>query len=92
MGSFNGADVCELVVSYLLSKIFVVIDSDNIGLYRDDGVAVINNAKDPKLERLRKKHNRYIQNGGLSIAIEANLIETDILDLRFNLSTGKVLT
>ena len=89
MGSFNGADVCELVLLYLLSKIFVVIDSDNIGLYRDDGVAVINNAKDPKFERLRKKHNRYIQNGGLSITIETNLIETDILDLKFNLSTGK---
>ena len=34
MGSFNGADVFELIVLYLLSKISVVINSDNVGLYR----------------------------------------------------------
>ena len=34
MGNFNGADVCELIVLYLLSKISVVINSDNVGLYR----------------------------------------------------------
>ena len=34
MGSFNGADVCELIVLYLLSKISVAINSDNVGLYR----------------------------------------------------------
>ena len=53
-GSFNGADGCELVVLHLLSKIVAVIDLDNVGLYRDDGVAVIHIANDPKRERPRK--------------------------------------
>ena len=54
MGSFNGAEVCELVGLYLSNKISVLIYLDNISLYRDDRLAVIHNANDPKLDRLRK--------------------------------------
>ena len=54
MGSFISAEVCGLVGLYLLNKISVLIDSDNISLYRDDRLAVIHNANDPKLDRLRK--------------------------------------
>ena len=41
MGSFECAEVCQLVGLYLLSKISVLIDLDNVGLYRDDGLAVL---------------------------------------------------
>ena len=57
--SFNGTEVCELVDLCLLSKVVVHImhiDSDNIGLYRDDGLVVINNANGTKPGRLRKKY------------------------------------
>ena len=54
MGSFNGAEVCELFGLYLSNKISVLIYLDNISLYRDDRLAVIHNANDPKLDRLRK--------------------------------------
>lgn len=37
MGSFEGADDCELVGSYLLD---IVLGSINGGLYRDDGLAL----------------------------------------------------
>ena len=53
MGSFDGTDVCELVSLYLLSKISVHIDLDNVGLYRDDRLA-INDTNGPKLDRIRK--------------------------------------
>ena len=36
MGSFYGAEVCELVGLHLFSKISVLIDSDNVGLCRDE--------------------------------------------------------
>ena len=68
MGSFDGAEVCELVGLYLLSKISVIIDSDNIGLYRD-GLAVIRIANDPKRERMRKSIIATFKNKGLRIAI-----------------------
>ena len=41
MGSFDGAEVCELVGLYLLNKIKPLLDSNNIGLYRDDGLAIV---------------------------------------------------
>ena len=41
MGSFDGAETCELVGSYLLSKLTPEL-GNNIGLYRDDGLAAFN--------------------------------------------------
>ena len=41
MGSFDGAEVCELVGLYLLNKIKPLLDSNNIGLCRDDGLAIV---------------------------------------------------
>ena len=73
----------------LLSKNSVHIDSDYIGLYKDDALAVINNANGPKLDRIRKNTIAIFQSEGLGIAIETNLVETDFLDVTFNLSTGK---
>ena len=66
------------------------IDSDNVGLYRDDGLVVINNANSPKLGRLRKKYIiATFKSERLSITIDKNLVETDFLDVTFNLSAGK---
>ena len=41
MGSFDGAEVCELVGLYLLNKIKPLLGSNNVGLYRDDGLAIV---------------------------------------------------
>ena len=43
MGSFDGAEVCELVGLFVLEKIKSTLNSPNIGLYRDDGLAVFEN-------------------------------------------------
>ena len=43
MGSFDGAEVCELVGLYMLHHLsFVIGDKIVIGLYRNDGLAVGN--------------------------------------------------
>ena len=60
MGSLDSTEVFQLVSLYLLNKISVVINS-NFALYRDDDIDVIHNANGPKLDRLRKKYNCYIQ-------------------------------
>ena len=41
MGSFNGAEVCDLVGLYLLHILSMIINTQSIGLYRDDGLAII---------------------------------------------------
>ena len=53
MGSFDGAETCELVGSYLLSKLAPEYGND-IGLYRDDGLAAFN--KTPRETENIKKH------------------------------------
>ena len=37
MGSFDGAEVCELIGLFILNNPSEKCDKNNIGLYRDDG-------------------------------------------------------
>ena len=89
MGSYDGAEISEFVGFYLLNQLSTVIDKSSVGLYRDDGLAAINNANGPKLDRIRKDIIALFKEEGLSITIETNLIETDFLDVTFNLATKK---
>ena len=41
MGSYDGAETCELIGKYILHKIKHIIDHKDVGLYRDDGLAVV---------------------------------------------------
>ena len=89
MGSFDGAEVCELAGLYLLNKIKPLLGSSNVSLYRDDGLAIVHKANGPKVDRLRKDKISLFKDEGLSITIDTNLIKTDFLDVFFNLNTGK---
>ena len=54
MGAYDGAEVCELVGTFLLHKLFPKYNENNIGLYRDDGLAVFKNISGPKSEKIKK--------------------------------------
>ena len=43
MGSYDGAETCELIELYILNKINHIIDNKDVGLYRDGGLAVLRN-------------------------------------------------
>ena len=81
--------ICELVRLYLLDQLSTVIDKSSVDLYRDDGLAAINNANGPKYDRISKDIIAWFKEEGLSITIETNLIKTDFLDVTFNLPTKK---
>ena len=89
MRYYDAAEICELVGLYLLNQLSTVIDKSSVGLYRDDGLAAINNANGPELDRIRKDIIPLFKEEGLSITIEINLFETDFLDDIFNLATKK---
>ena len=41
MGSYDGAELCELVGAFPLNNLSQVIDNSSVGLYRDDRLGVI---------------------------------------------------
>ena len=55
MGSYDGAEVCELVGLYLLSLLANEFGKHNIGLYRDDGLSPFQNISGPDPEKIKKK-------------------------------------
>ena len=54
VGSFDRAEVCELVGLFLLYKMKHLFGCNCVGLYRDDGLAVLINISGPKTDSTRK--------------------------------------
>ena len=71
MGNFNVAEIYELVGLYLPDKLSTLIGRENVELYRNDGLATINNSSGPVLDKMA---NDII---ALSKTTEINLFETD---------------
>ena len=84
-GSYDGAEVCELVGVYILSKLDSVFGRSKVGLYRDDGLACCANKSGPQLERTRKKVVQIFKDIGLKITVELGLTCTDFLDVTLDL-------
>lgn len=89
MGSFDGAEICELVGLFALAKLPAQFRNGNTGLYRDDGLAVFKGMSGPKAERTKKDLQSYFQKLGLRITIQSNLKIVNFLDVSLNLANGK---
>ena len=59
-----------------------------MGLYRDDGLTVLNKVTSQKTDKIRKKIIKVFKDNGISIDIETNLVEVNFLDVKFNLKNG----
>lgn len=89
MGSYDGAEICELVGAFLLKKIKESHDSNEMGLYRDDGLAALKNSPARTADTMRKSIVQTFKKYGLRITIEANLKIVNFLDVTLNLHSGK---
>ena len=89
MGSYNGAEICELVGLSLQDQLSAITGKHNMGLYRDDGLAVLRDTPGPDSDWLKKQIIRMFQSNGLQITIDIYLIETEFLDVTLNLNSGK---
>ena len=61
MGAFNRAEVCGNFLPYELSKNY---NKKDIGLYRDDGLAIFKNVAPkvaPKQKKLKKIYKKYLK-------------------------------
>ena len=81
-GSFDGAEVCELIGLYLLPQIRDL--GQNSGLYRDDGL-MVSRLTARQNENLKKEICHVFQKNVLKVTIQANLKIVDFLDVTLNL-------
>ena len=89
MGSLDGAEVCELVGLFILDKLTKCFANQNIGLYRDDGLAVFRNMGPITAEKIKKRFVQCFGDIELKITVQSNMKVVNYLDITLNLSNGK---
>ena len=87
-GSFDGAEICELVGLYILNLLCTRFSKYQVGLYRDDGLAALK-LSGPQADRERKDIERTLKECGLRVTVEILLKQADFLDVTLDLPTGK---
>ena len=89
MGSYDGAEVSELVGIYLLSLLANIINKNNSGLYCDDGLIFLRNLNGQKMDCVRKNIIKIFKQVDLKIEIQTHLKIVNFLDVTFNLADGR---
>ena len=88
MGSYDGAEICELVGIFLLFLLAHIIDINSSGLYRDDGLILLLYVNRQNMDRIRKNVIKIFKEVEFKIEIKTNLKIVDFLDVAFNLTNG----
>ena len=83
MGAFNGAEVCEGVGHFFLYQLSKYYNKKDIGLYRDDRLAIFKNVSGSKAEKIKKDIQKLFKDNK---TIQCNLKIANYLDVTFNLS------
>ena len=87
MGSYDGAEVCEIVGLYILHHLRKSFNNEDIGLYRDDGLAAFSNMGPRTADKIRKKLIGIFKEFDLKITCETNLKIENYLDVTLDLKT-----
>ena len=85
MGSYDGAQVTDLVGLYILYLLKKEIPEIDFGLYRDYGLGIHRRIPATKLNMIKKKIKAIFERLGLKITMETNLTNVNFLDVTFNL-------
>ena len=86
MGSYDGAETCKLVGTYIFSLITPKFKGQ-VGLYRDDGLAVCK-ATPKHTEKTKQEVSEIFKSNGLKITIKANKKTINFLDVTLDLRSG----
>ena len=85
MGSFDGAETCDMVGLFLLSELSKL--PIQVGLYRDD-ILSVSQLSEKQVEKVSQQMREIFRKHGLGLKVEANMQVTDFLDVLFNLKEG----
>ena len=67
MGAYDGAEVCEVVGTYMLNLLSKKYNKNYFGLYRDDILALLKNKSGPQSEQVNKDTQKIFKKRGLDI-------------------------
>ena len=82
MGSYDGAEVCDLVGLFMFNILAEKFGKENIGVYRDDGLAVIKDTSDRLADKARIDVCAIFKKFGLRILAEVvNHQDMNFLDV-----------
>ena len=82
MGSYDGAEICELVGLFFLNTLENRFGKQ-IGLYRDDGLAAIPTTSGRLADKAHKDLIQIFTNFGQKITAVANLKRVNFLDITY---------
>ena len=89
IGEYDGAKIYELLGLYVLNLLSNIITSDDVGLYRDDGLVVLRNTTGPDTKRTRKIINySNFKKGRVTNHHQRGLFETDFLNVALDLKNS----
>ena len=86
MGSYDGAEICELVGIYILICLATIIKRSDCRLYRDNSLVIWHNGNGQQIDHTHKNLIKIFKDVGFSIGIETNSRVVDFLDITFNLN------
>ena len=79
------AELCKLVGFFLVDGLKNIFGLKRVGLYRDDGIAVLPNSYGFKVEKLKKLTHAFFKSM-LRVTVESPLLTTDFLNVKLNLN------
>ena len=88
MGSYDGAEICDLVGLFILSNLSELLEKRDIGLYRDDGLMILRNKRGRATDKVRKDVIQVFKNNNFQIEIETGLKIVNFLDVTLNLNNN----
>ena len=70
MGSYMGAEICDLIGLYILNDLPNILVDNSYGVYRDDGLSILEKKSSCKQERITNKIREVFKDHGFWITIE----------------------
>ena len=85
MGSYDGAQITDLVGLMLLAKMRDKFPDICFALYRDDGIGHHKRIKPQQLEKLKQQLRGFFREYTLEITVDTGLTQVNFLDVTFDL-------
>ena len=80
MGSYDGAEICEMVGIYILTRLAAIFKKSDCGLHRVNGLLILRNVNGQQTDHTHKNIIKIFNDVGFSTDIETNLKVVDFLE------------